>query len=1020
MLASSARAPGPPGTSTGAARASTEAARASTEAARGVASAVAVATLPRDWNPDPAVVRDSLGALRSAGWIALSDLDTVRAHPAVAVSRSRLVRAPPTASTRLDPGAVAAVAAQLHRLQGFAPALDPTGDAAVAEPTRRSGLELLSTAWIPDQHQLGGATRPGTPLWELADQVDGLYHGVRVFAGSSVNLLASTGQRPVTIVNKLPVPVVVSLNLHATSGRVHVRPIDPVRLDPGRTRTVLVRLDAIANGQTTIVGTLTAGSARGPVIGVPPTITVSVHREWEDRALTWLGAAVLLLFLAGLVRNVRRGRGRERISPDAVPDPDDVGRVPAGDRPGRPSGGSGPPPAGSGRASQASGVAEPLGAPDHAGDPAGTLEVPASADGPDLAPVTTGGLALAARIGRLPVVRPLGAGGTGRPAIRPGTTEPGATEPGTTEPGTTEPGATEPGATEPGTTGTGAGSAPDPARGDGTTPPAQGGGQPDAEGNSTSRLLSSSALMATGTLTSRVLGVVRVAVLAWAIGVGFDADPFAVANTLPNNLFILIGGGVLNAVLVPQIVRAAKHSDGGQEYIDRLVTLAVAVLGGATVIATAAAPLLIRLYERGWHAEQLELATGFALWCLPQIFFYGLYTIYGQILNARHSFGPFMWAPVVNNVVAIAGCLVFIALYGPGGKPAAWWGAAPAAVLAGTATLGVVAQALVLLPALHRVGYRWRPRWGTRGTGLRTAGTVAGWTFAGVLVGQLAFPVISQLATDAAAAAARQGGSGRGRMIWDNAYLLFFLPHSLAAVSLVTAVFTRMAAAAGAGRTDDVRADASLGVRLTGVATVIATVGYVVLGRDLARAVFFRSQPAETDSIALVAGAMILGLVAFSATYMFSRAFYAYEDARTPFAVQVAVVIVWMAGSLAAARLLPPDWVTPGIGLAMSAGNLAGAVLAAALLRRRLGGLDGARLLRTHGQLLVAALAAGLVAWFVGSGLHAVIGVSTAASVAVLAVAGSALVAVYAGLLRLMHVEEFGVLAEPLLRRVRR
>src|SRR5690606_5900033 len=154
-----------------------------------------------------------------------------------------------------------------------------------------------------------------------------------------------------------------------------------------------------------------------------------------------------------------------------------------------------------------------------------------------------------------------------------------------------------------------------------------------------------------------------------------------------------------------------------------------------------------------------------------------------------------------------------------GGREASWWGAGPVAVLAGTATLGVVAQALVLVPALRATGYRWRPRFGWRGMGLRTAGTVAGWTFAGVALGQLVFVVFSRLSTDAAALALAQRDADRGRTVWDNAYLLFFLPHSLAAVSLVTAVFTRVSAAAAAGRTDDVRADASLAVRLTGVVT---------------------------------------------------------------------------------------------------------------------------------------------------------------------------------------------------------
>jgi putative peptidoglycan lipid II flippase len=532
--------------------------------------------------------------------------------------------------------------------------------------------------------------------------------------------------------------------------------------------------------------------------------------------------------------------------------------------------------------------------------------------------------------------------------------------------------------------------------------------------------MSATALMTAGTLVSRILGTVRVAVLGWALGAGIQADPFAVANTLPNSLYVLIGGGVLNAVLVPQIVRAAQHSDGGQEYVDRLVTLAVMVLGGATLVTTALAPLLVRLYTQDWPAASVSLATGFALWCLPQIFFYGLYTIYGQVLNARNSFGPYLWAPVVNNVVAIAGTLVFIAIYGGGGKDVTWWGFGPVALFAGTATLGVVAQALVLLPVLRRVGYHWHPRWGWRGVGLRRAGRVAGWTFAGVLVGQLGFVVISKVAGYGGLLAARDPHPvPRGRQVYDWAYQLFFLPHSLVAVSLVTAVFTRMAAAAAAGRTDQVRADVSLAVRLTGVATVISTVAFVVLGRDLARIAFLGNTRLETDSIALVTGAMVLGLVPFSALYLFQRAWYAHEDARTPFWLQVIATVLWTGGSLLSA-LLPGPWVVPGVGLSMSLANLVTALVGAWWLRRRIAGLDGARILRTHVRLAVAAVVAGLAGWAVVTGTHAVAGVGRGGALASLLVAGVAMLGVYAAALRAMRVEELGVLLGPVLGRLRR
>ena len=171
--------------------------------------------------------------------------------------------------------------------------------------------------------------------------------------------------------------------------------------------------------------------------------------------------------------------------------------------------------------------------------------------------------------------------------------------------------------------------------------------------------------MTAGTLTSRVLGLVKASLLATAIGVtAVQADAFDIANKVPNTLYMLLAGGVVNAVLVPQIVRASKREDGGEDFTNRLLTLSFMILAAVSVLATLAAPLLVWLYSSGWSPEQMALATAFAYWCLPQLFFYGLYTLLGQVLNAKSSFGPYMWAPVLNNIVAIGGLAVFILIFG--------------------------------------------------------------------------------------------------------------------------------------------------------------------------------------------------------------------------------------------------------------------------------------------------------------------------------------------------------------------
>ncbi len=538
-------------------------------------------------------------------------------------------------------------------------------------------------------------------------------------------------------------------------------------------------------------------------------------------------------------------------------------------------------------------------------------------------------------------------------------------------------------------------------------------------------LLRSTAVMTAGTAVSRALGFARAAVLATALGATFAAgNSFDIANKIPNNLYMLVAGGMLNAVLVPQLVRASKREDGGRDFSDRLLTVAGAFLLGITVVLTLLAGLLVRLYSQGWAPDQLALATAFALWCVPQVFFYGLYTLLGQVLNARGSFGPYMWAPVVNNVVAIAGLALFIAVYGVGAEgqhPVREWDAAMIALVGGTATLGVVAQALVLVLPLRRAGFRWRPRFGVRGVGMRAASRVAGWTLASVTTAQLAFVVTSRVA--AAAGEANRGtpleAVTPGNFAYTLAFLLYMLPHSLVAVSLVTALFTQMSAAAASGDHAAVRSDVAAGIRSLAVFSVLASTALVVLGGP-ASFVVAGGTPEIGQAVGLVTSAMALGLVGFSTNYLVVRAFYAYEDARTPFLAQLTNIAVLLLGNVASALLLPARYVVVGVGLSVAAGHLTGAVASATLLRRRLGHLEGRRTLRHLVRLGVAAVVTGAAGAGVAQLMDGVTWTGRLGALTTCLVAGAAMTAVYAGALRVMRVRELDQLATAVLGRLRR
>jgi putative peptidoglycan lipid II flippase len=309
---------------------------------------------------------------------------------------------------------------------------------------------------------------------------------------------------------------------------------------------------------------------------------------------------------------------------------------------------------------------------------------------------------------------------------------------------------------------------------------------------------SASAVIASGTVISRVLGFVSVIVLAQTIGVqGSGANTFTLANQLPNNIAIIIAAGLFNAVFVPAIVRAGLHDDGGARFIYRLVTLGIVVFLGVGIVATLAAPFLVDLYsqmdpsgERGFSEADVALATAFAYWCLPQVLFYALYSLLGEVLNARGQFGPFSWAPIINNVVAIAGLLVFTALFGNdvSSLPSEAWTPEMIAVLAGSATLGVAIQAFSLVFFWRRAGLRYRPDFHWRNAGLSSAGKAAMWTFAMITVTQLAGIVQSRVASLSAA----PGEDNASLAVLKTSFLIFMLPHSIAAIPITTAYFTRM------------------------------------------------------------------------------------------------------------------------------------------------------------------------------------------------------------------------------------
>ena len=526
-------------------------------------------------------------------------------------------------------------------------------------------------------------------------------------------------------------------------------------------------------------------------------------------------------------------------------------------------------------------------------------------------------------------------------------------------------------------------------------------------------LVKASMLMASGTIISRILGFVRAVMLAMAIGVTTNAaDAFGVANQLPNNVYAIIVGGVLNAVLVPQIVRALKHKDGGKKYIDGLLTLIISVFFGLTVIATACAPLLVSLYTSGWSEQQFALATAFAYWCLPQLFFYGLYSLLGEVLNARSAFGPYMWAPVLNNIVAIVGLGAFIWIFGAdptGFRTVDDWGLAQTTLIAGTATLGVASQALILFVFWKRVGLKLNFNFKFRGLGLRPALKAATWTLAMVLVTQIGGLVQTVIASKTVSERATSGAAIASVAAAAIAWLIFMLPHSIATVSIATATFTKISTHAAAKKYKELKRDLGTSLRAILAVSALATGALIVLAYPVSR-VFVGETPA-TIALGNVLIAMMIGLIPFSMVFVLQRAFYALEDTKTPFLFTLAQIAIFITGSVIVSFTVPAEWLVASMALVNSFSITVQATIAYFLLKRRIGAFEGMKIANGLAAMLLASAAASAVGLLLFNLLGGINGAGFALKSVMTAmitcgIVGVVMVVVYVGVLNFLGVPE--------------
>jgi len=529
-----------------------------------------------------------------------------------------------------------------------------------------------------------------------------------------------------------------------------------------------------------------------------------------------------------------------------------------------------------------------------------------------------------------------------------------------------------------------------------------------------SSLVRSSAGMAVGTLVSRGTGFLRTLVLVAAVGVSYLGNAYNNANTLPNTVYYLMLGGIFTSVVVPLLVRAAKRDpDRGEAYAQRMFTLGAMALLVVTVVATLLAGPLVDLYAPTIHGPpgspygaEHHLMVVWAYYFIPQIFFYGMSSLIGAILNTRGRFAAPMWTPVINNLIVIAVGGLYVAMH-LGKEP--WTISAGGVRLLGIGTtLGVVAQTVALVPSLRRAGFRWHPTLGFRPGEVTEMGRMAGWMSVYV-VSQWAGYLVVQIVANAASAGLN------GYSAYSIAWQLFQLPYAIIGISVITALLPRMSEHANARRYSLVRDDFSIGVRLASVLVVPASIYLFVLGGPLAEFLigWFRSTgPYHARYIGEVFGLFALGLVPYMLTQLQLRVFYSFQDSRTAALVGLLTMSIGIAANLIALSILPRPDVVAGLAVAYGIANLAGAIVGWALLLRRVGSLDGWAIARSLTRMHVATVP-GLVfavAVMIGAG-HVVHNPSASYGFVVTVVGGGGAVLLYALCARALRVAEFGFLA---------
>jgi putative peptidoglycan lipid II flippase len=458
----------------------------------------------------------------------------------------------------------------------------------------------------------------------------------------------------------------------------------------------------------------------------------------------------------------------------------------------------------------------------------------------------------------------------------------------------------------------------------------------------------------------------RILVAIYALGYSTLSDSFNLANNTPNIVHDLVLGGVLTATFVPVFVSrlATRSEQEAVESISAVLTLAACLLLAATVVFFLAAPLIIRLYTVGSHGPEIAAERQVATYLLrlfsPQLLAYGAISLMTAVLNTARRFSAPAFTPILNNIVAIGILLAFVAVGHTHSLTTVQHDHGLLLLLGIGTTLGVVVQAVALVPSLLTCGLRVRPRWRPNDPAVREIVNLSGWTFGFVIANQLAVFVVSAIAVSIGTASLTA---------YTYASIFFQLPFGIVAVSVMTTMAPVLASRFTKGDTAGFAEQFGLGLRRTMAGVIPAVVGYLLLAQPAISLISLGAGAAHHLSGAHLTATMLellaLGLPGFCIYLLTILAFQAMRDTRTPFFLYLLenglnILLAFGFRSTLGAK---------GLALSLSVAYTVAAAAALIVLRNRIGGLGGFAVGRYVSRTVICSLVMAFVVALVLAGV---------------------------------------------------